>query len=311
MTKRSNIKGSLILGLAALIWGLAFVAQDGVADKLPPMAVNGIRSTAAFFLLALFFKIRYRGEKVFKIEGKSLKEVLLPGMLCGAFLAISTNLQQAGITVYPDGVAVSARAGFLTALYVIIVPLFSVFLKKSIKPAIWLAVIVAITGVYLLCFSGGIGGVYLGDLLLIGCAVCFSLHIMTVDKFCGEIGGIRLSAIQFLFCGVFSIVSSLIFEYKKYATSDFIGAIPYLAFLIVFSSTLAYTLQIVGQKYAEPYIASLTMSLESVFAAIGGWLILNNHMTAKEIIGCVLVFAAIVLAQTPELANRNKNIDNK
>ncbi|MBR0467176.1 MAG: DMT family transporter [Clostridia bacterium] len=297
MTKRNNIKGSLILGLAALIWGLAFVAQDAVADKMPPMAVNGIRSTAAFFLLALFFKIKYKGEKIFKADKKSIKETLLPGVLCGALLAVSTNLQQAGITLYPNGVAVSARAGFLTALYVIIVPLLSVFLKKKIKAVVWVAVIVAIIGVYLLCFSGGFGGVYVGDLLLIFCAVCFSLHIMTVDRFCEEIGGIRLSTIQFLFCGVFSLICSFIFEHKSYASADFVGAIPYLAFLIVFSSTIAYTLQIVGQKFAEPYIASLTMSLESVFAALGGWLILNNSMSKREIIGCVLVFAAIILAQ--------------
>lgn len=302
MTKKDNIKGSLILCLAALVWGLAFVAQDGISDKLPPILVNGLRSTLAFLLLSLFFKIKSRGrERVFPKEKTALKAALKGGVLCGLLLAISSNLQQAGITIYPEGVAVSARAGFLTALYVVIVPIISVFFVKKISPVIWLSVFVAITGVYLLCFSGGIDAVYLGDLLLIACAFCFSLHIMTVNKFCDIVGGVRLACLQFLFCGVFSSIVSLIFENGSYKNADLMGAVPYLMYLVLFSSMIGYTLQIVGQKYAEPYIASLSMSLESVFAALGGWVLLGNSLSFREIIGCLLVFAAIILAQTPEI----------
>ena len=312
MVKKDNIKGSLILTLASLIWGLAFVAQDGVSDKMPPIMVNAVRFIIAFFLLSLFYRIISKGkEKVFEKDKTARKTALTGGAICGALLALATNVQQIGITVYPDNVAVSARGGFLTALYVIIVPVLSVFLRKKIKAVVWLAVLVAMTGVYLICFSGGIGGVYLGDILLIACSFCFSFQIMFVDKYCDIVGGVRLSCIQFLFCGIISGIFSVVFESSKFNSVDIKAAAPYLFYLAFFSSAIGYTLQVVGQKYAEPYIASLAMSLESVFATLGGWVIMHNSMSFNEIIGSALVFAAIILAQTPEIMEAVKQKQNK
>ena len=306
MTKKSNLKGSLILCTAALLWGLAFVVQNRAADKVPPFTFNCLRSfIGAIFLFAFMGIMSIRNKDYVPMPKTINKKLLLTGSaICGTVLAIATNFQQFGIAAYPDGAPVEARSGFITALYVIVVPILSVFVKKRVPIIVWIASLVAIGGFYMLCLFEGAGGFYLADILVLFCTFAFSMHIIVVDKYCGAIGGVRLSAFQFIFCGIVSGIMALIFESNKISITDIQSVIPEILYMGIVSSGIAYTLQIVGQKFAEPAIASLSMSLESVFAALGGWVISGNLLKGNEIIGCSLVFAAIVLAQIPEFLKK-------
>lgn len=300
--KKSNLKGSLILCLAALLWGLAFVVQNRAADKIPPFAFNSMRSfIGAAFLFCFMAIMSIKNKDYVPIPKTINKKLLLTGsIVCGVVLAISTNFQQFGIAAYPDGVPTEARSGFLTALYVIIVPMLSIFVKKKVPIIVWCSALVATVGFYMLCLFEGISGFYFADILVLGCTLAFSLHIIVIDKYCGAIGGVRLSAFQFIVCGIVSGIMSLIFELDLISVSNIISVIPEILYMGIVSSGIAYTLQTVGQKYAEPAVASLSMSLESVFAALGGWVITGNALKGNEIIGCLLVFTAIVLAQIPD-----------
>ena len=310
--KNDNLKGSLILCLAALIWGLAFVAQSDAADLVPPFLMNCLRSYISAIFLFLVLLIKNRGKKIPIIPktAPERKTVLKGGLICGIMLAISANFQQFGIAFYPEDAAVEAHAGFITALYVILVPIFSIFLKKKTPITVWLAVGVALIGFWLLCFANGIDGIYFGDVLVFFCAISFSFHILSVDSFVEAVGGIRLSMLQFVFCGTISGVLSLIFELSKIDLENVFAASFQILYLGIMSSGIAYTLQIIGQRFARPAVASLSMSLESVFAALGGWLISGNLLSANEFIGCALVFAAIVIAQLPPF-KKPKRIEHR
>ncbi len=301
--KLNNLKGSLILITAALIWGLAFVAQSNAADLVAPFTFNALRSFIGAAALYIFYKITSKKEKkaFFPKEKQEKSLYLRAALICGICLAVSVNLQQFGIAFYPRQAASEARAGFLTALYVILVPIFSLFLGKKTGLAVWLGVAVALTGVYFLCGKGGFSGFYFADVLVFFCAISFSLHIIAVDRFVAITGGIKLSIMQFLVCGGLSLLFGIIFEWRQFSLHNIYEALPQILYLGIMSSGVAYTLQIVGQKYAEPTVASISMSLESVFAALGGWIISKNALNNDEIIGCVLVFAAIVLAQLPPI----------
>ncbi len=309
MTKRSNLKGSLILCTAALLWGLAFVVQNRAADKIPPFAFNCLRSFIGAIFLFGFMSIMSIKNKDYLPMPKTInKKLLFTGSaICGTVLAIATNFQQFGIAAYPKGAPIEARSGFITALYVIIVPMLSVFVKKRVPLIVWLSSLVAIAGFYMLCLYQGAGGFYIADILVLFCTLAFSIHIIVVDKYCGAIGGVRLSAFQFIFCGVVSGIMSIIFEHDIISIANIKSVIPEILYMGIVSSGIAYTLQIVGQKFAEPAIASLSMSLESVFAALGGWIISGNALKSNEIAGCTLVFTAIVLAQIPEFLKK-KNV---
>lgn len=299
--KNNNLKGSLILITAALIWGLAFVVQSDVADLIPPFTFNALRSVVGAAALYIFwlFTERRKTKTFFPKEKPLRKNYYLGAVICGVCLAISINFQQFGIAAYPEGAASEARSGFITALYVILVPIFSIILKKRVGLPVWAGVVIAIVGIYLLCFSGGVSGIYLGDFLVFLCAVSFSLHIMSVDKYVSYTGGVKLSIMQFSVAAVISFVLAFVFEWNQIEISDILSAVPQILYMGVMSSGVAYTLQIVGQKYAEPTVASISMSLESVFAALGGWVISGNVLHTRELIGCILVFAAIVVAQLP------------
>ena len=299
MKRFQNLKGSLLLCLAALIWGTAFVAQTTAADIIPPFALNASRSIVTAIVLSLFLLVRRAITKIPILPPRGLrkKNWLIPGILCGFCLAVSVNLQQFGIVAYPAGVAAEARAGFLTALYVILVPIIGLFLGKKLNLMLAGAVLIAMGGIYMLCLSGGFDAIYLGDVLMFTCAVSFAFHILTVDRFGMNMDGILLSMTQFAVCGIISLILSLSLETTS--VSALLSCTVEILYLGIFSGGIAYTLQIVGQKYAEPTVASLTMSLESVFAALGGWVISGNVLSFREWIGCGLVFAAIVLAQLP------------
>lgn len=300
--KKSNLKGTFILCTAALLWGLAFVVQNRAADKIPPFTFNCIRSFIGAAFLFAFMAIMSIKNNDYIIIPKTLnKKLLFTGSaICGIVLAISTNFQQFGIAAYPADAPTEARSGFLTALYVIIVPILSVFVKKRVPFIVWISALVAICGFYMLCLFEGVSGFYFADILVLFCTLAFSLHIIVIDKYCDAIGGVRLSAFQFIFCGIASGIMAVIFEFNSISFESILSVIPEILYMGIVSSGIAYTLQIVGQKYAEPAIASLSMSLESVFAALGGWIISGNALKYNEIIGCLLVFAAIVLVQIPE-----------
>ncbi len=301
--KKNNLMGSSLLCLAALLWGLAFVVQDTVADKIPPFIFNSIRSFVGAAFLLMFMGVMSIKNKDYIPVPKSVdkKQLIIGSTLCGLMLAISTNLQQFGITLYPDNVPNSARSGFLTALYVIIVPILSVFVRKKVPLIVWISSVVALIGFYMLCLFNGVSGFYFADILLLCCALTFSLHIIVIDRYCGVVGGVRLSAFQFIVAGIISGILALIFELDSISIKNISDSTWAILYMGIVSSGIAYTLQIVGQKYAEPSIASIAMSLESVFAALGGWAIKGAALEVNEIIGCLLVFGAIILAQMPEL----------
>jgi len=309
MKPHNNVKGCLILSFASMIWGFAFVVQSALADTVPPFLLNCLRSLIAVVFLAAVMLIRKQRTKssVLPKAPADRKKVLFVGLLCGFFLTLSVNLQQFGLMYYPQGVAAEARGGFLTSLYVIMVPILAVFLGKKLSPGVVIAVGVALGGIYLLCLSESIHGLYLGDVFILLCALSFSVHILLIDRLATSMDGMLLSAIQFLVCGGLSGVLS--FGFETVAWEHLLSAILPLIYMGVVSSGIGYTLQIVGQKYAEPVVASISMSLESVFAALGGWLILRNTLSVREFFGCALVFFAIVLAQLPVFGRRRKKIE--
>ena len=297
-----NLKYNFLLMLAALIWGSAFVAQSVGMDYLGPFSFNCVRSFMGSLVLlpVIWFMDRQRkgtaeqgGQKTEEGTREQNKKVLLyGGLCCGVILTLSTSLQQIGIKYTTAG-----KAGFITALYILIVPLLGLILGKKVGIKTWIGVALAVAGMYLLCIKEGFSISY-GDFMVLLCALIFSLHILAVDYFSPRVDGIRLSCIQFFVCGCISAVPMLVWEHPE--LFQIIRAWQPLAYAGVLSSGVAYTLQIVTQKHLNPTVASLLMSLESVFAVLTGWLVLNERLSPKELLGCVLVFTAIILAQLPQ-----------
>ncbi len=300
-----KVQGSLLLLLTTILWGLAFTAQSTAADSIGSLTFNFSRCLlAAAFLFAVLvirngtLRIRKKQTPVF-----SRNRLLLGGILCGITLFLGMYLQQAGIAAYPTEAAASGRAGFLTATYVIMIPVAERISGKKFRLPVILAVVGCISGMYLLCMSGGFEGIYLGDILELGCAVGFTCYILVVDRFT-DVDGLSLSCLQFIICGIICGIGMLIFE-KPDPYSLLKAWLP-IAYAGLVSSGIGYTLQILGQKNAEPAVASVIMSLESVFAAIFGCFILGESLSAREIIGCALVFASVLSAQIPDLLARNQ-----
>ena len=292
-----NLKGNLILLCAAIIWGLGFVAQDAAAQTVEPFTINALRSfIGCIALLPLcIFMSKKRGETLISKDKNGAKTLLIAGVLCGALLTVCSNLQQFGISSYPPNAAASARAGFLTAMYVVMVPIFGLLFKKKTGFNVWIAVAVSVVGLYLLCLSGGLGNIYGGDIIVFGCAVSYSFHIICIDLFGNRVDGVKLSCLQFFVCGVLSSILMIIFE--KPTIEGILAAGWYLLYIGVMSSGVAFTLQIIGQQLSEnPTVASIIMSLESVFAALGG-LMVGETLSIREASGCVIMFGAIVLSQ--------------
>ena len=287
--------------LAAIIWGTAFVAQSVCAPYVPPFAFNAIRSVIAFVLL-IFVSLAFdraaakKGNPPAPTDWKSL----LSGGLCtGAFLAIASNLQQAGLADTSAG-----KAGFITALYVVLVPVLGIFLKRRASGQTWVSVVIAVAGLYLLCIKAGEGfHLQTSDVYILLCAFFFACQIMSIDHFGAKVDGIKLSCVQFLAAGVISAVLSLLFESVDWAAV--IAHIWPILYVAVFSSCVAYTFQILAQQGSDPTVVTLLLSLESVFSVIAGAVILHDKLSGREYFGCVLMFAAVVLAQIP--LKRRKN----
>lgn len=277
-----------LLILTAVIWGVAFVAQSQGSDSVGAFTFLASRSfIASAALLPVIGVKSLFGTK--KKSAQSSKLLWKGGILCGIALAVASVLQQIGI-----GETTVGKAGFITALYIVIVPIIGLFFKKKVSFPLWMGVFLAAVGAYLLCVTGGFT-VSKGDWYVLACAFCFSIQIMLVDHFAPKVDGIKLACIEFFVCGLVSVVPALIFEHPTLSSLQS-AAMPVL-YTGLLSSAVGYTLQIIAQKNVPPALASLIMSLESVFAALAGWLLLNQTLSVREMIGCALMFVAIILAQ--------------
>ncbi len=303
--KNKQFKGSAMLTLCALIWGSAFVAQSTAMDYVGPFTFQATRSfLGAFVLLPWILVRRKKGTAT-----KSDRKLFLPvGLACGVALCFACCLQQFGIYfndlaaeiagTATDG-AVVGKAGFVTALYILLVPLFGLFFKKKVGKNVWFGVGLALFGLYLLCMTGKTTPDF-GDVLVFGSAIFFAIQILIVDRFIDRVDGVELSCFQFFVVGVLSTVAMFVFETPS--MSAVCDAWVEILYAGVMSSGLAYTLQILGQKYTPPTLASMLMSLESVFAVLAAAVLLGQIPTIVQVVGCVLMFTAIVLAQLPEKA---------
>ena len=288
-----TLRQSLILLLTATIWGVAFVAQSVGMEYVGPYTFNAVRTLIGGLVLLpciiLFKKIKPEEKAV----EKNTKHLLIGGVSCGLFLFIASSLQQIGIQYTTVG-----KAGFITALYIVIVPLLGLFMRKPVNIKIWIGVILAVIGMYLLCMKQGENKLQSGDVLILGCAITFSFHILIVDHFSPLVDGVKMSCIQLFTCSVLSGLFMLIFENPK--IENILNAWIPILYAGALSCGVAYTLQIIGQKGLNSTIASLIMSLESVISLLAGWVILGQKLSARELLGCGIVFAAIILVQLPD-----------
>ncbi len=297
--KRRN---SFILALTSFIWGISFVAQSEGGDAIGPYSFNSIRSFIGAIFLVIIISITDKVGLTKKPETKSQKKTLLyGGVFCGIMLCIATNLQQMGIYLgTPAG-----KAGFLTACYILLVPILGLFFKKKCGINVWIGVVITLIGLYLLCINGRFY-IQLSDLLVMICSVCFSIHIMIIDKYSPLVDGLRMSCIQFFVTGILTAIPMIFVDINGAGALNAwltrfnnIDAWISLLYAGIFSCGIAYTLQIIGQKGVNPTIASLIMSLESVFSVLAGWVILREKLSVKELFGCLLIFVAVCLAQLP------------
>ncbi len=291
--KRQQIRSSLILFLTALIWGVAFVAQSVGMDYVGPFTFNSVRSLLGAAVLVPCMMVLKKVNPPKKEEGadkkKQRKTLIAGGVCCGLALCVATTLQQIGIQYTSVG-----KAGFITAFYIIIVPVLGLFFHKKCSAFVWIGVALALAGLYFLCITESFT-IGKGDLLVFLCALVFSIHILVIDYFSPRVDGVAMSCIQFLVCGILCGVPMLLFE--KPQLGQILAAWQPILYAGVMSCGVAYTLQIIGQKGMNPTVASLILSLESVISVLAGMLILGQTLSGREITGCVLMFAAILLAQ--------------
>ncbi len=286
-----SIKSTVILFLTAIIWGFAFVAQNAAGDLIGAFTYNGVRFVLG--ALSLIPVILIFEKKENQGHSKKLKTTLLSGVLAGIVLCIASWLQQLGIEITHS----PGKGGFITGLYMILVPLFGIFLKKKTSIAVWIGAAISVVGLFLLCVDERMMLGYGEGILLLG-SVFWALHILIIDKFVNEIYSLRFASIQFLTCAIISIVCALLFEDISFNNIQ-AAALPIL-YGGIMSVGVAYTCQIIGQKDADPAIASIILSTESMFAAIGG-AIFGDTLNVNGYIGCVLMFIGIMLTQiTPK-----------
>ena len=305
MAGSKTTRNSIILVLAALIWGIAFVAQSEGDDVIGPYAFTSIRYLiGGVVLLPVIAILDKTGLSAEKPETKAEKKtLLLGGLCCGICVALASILQQVGIYLGTS----AGKAGFLTACYIILVPILGILFKRKCGINVWISVIIAIIGLYLLCIKGGFT-IEKSDMLVLACSLLYACHILTIDHFLlKNVHPVRMACLQFFVCSLvawlpafFVDMGADITRLPSLLAAAFSGkALVAILYTGVMSSGVAYTLQIVGQKDVNPTVASLLMSLESVFSVIGGWLILHDVLSARELLGCGIMFCAIVLSQLP------------
>ena len=299
---KTQVRNSFLLLLTAIIWGSAFVAQSVGMEHVEPFTFTFTRSViGGVVLIPVIVLLRKtdsaamrrdsQGKDVAGIKGITKYE-WLGGICCGIALCAASNFQQIGMLHTTVG-----KAGFITALYVVIVPILGLFLRKRVPALIWFCVVLSVAGLYLLCMPKGAFSLAQGDVLVLICALLFSFHILIIDYFSPKGDGVVISCIQFFVCGILSGIIMLFVENPTFANiMDAKWSILYAGAL---SSGVAYTLQVVAQKGVNPTVASLILCLESVVAVLAGWIILGDKLTSRELAGCILMFVAIVLAQLP------------
>lgn len=285
-----NLKGSLLLILCAFIWGMAFAAQSSATDYLGPFTFVFLRSLiTSIVLFAVHPLIRKAsGAPKKKIDKKHYACI---GALLGCILFTGCALQQAGIAY-----TTAAKSGFVTALYIVIIPIIGIFMGKRIGNQVWIGVVISLVGMCLLCLKDDLS-VNVGDLITLGCAFVFSFHIIFVDRYASGLDSVLLSAYQFGASAICALPLMLIFETPD--VGNILACATSILYAAVCSGAIGYTLQMVGQKYTEPTLASLLMCLESVFAAVGGWILLGEALSMREMLGCLLMLSASMIAQLP------------
>lgn len=293
--KHNQVRQVVFPILAAFIWGTAFVAQDLCADSIGTFAFNATRYFIAVLALLVVIAVSDKAKKnrptpTADEKKAANKQLWLGGLCCGVALAIASNFQQAGLVAGTD----AGKAGFITALYVVLVPVFGLLFKRKVSLPVWIAVVCSVVALYLLCIKGDFS-LAAGDLLILVCAVCFAVHILVIDHFTAYCDGVKLSCLQFLFAGIISAVCMFLFETVDFAAIW--SCILPLLYVGIFSCGVGYTLQILAQKDSNPTVVTILLSLESVFAVIAGAIVLHQQMTAREYIGCVVMFVAVILAQ--------------
>ena len=293
LSMNQKVRQNVLPVIAAFIWGTAFVAQSVGAEHVPPMTFSALRSGLAFLALLLLWVYLVHREKKLPEPPAPLdkKELLLGGLFCGLALSGGSILQQAGLAKTAPG-----KAGFITALYIVIVPVLGLFLHKKAPATVWVGVVLALGGLYFLCVTESLT-VEPCDLYILGGSFVFSVHILLVDHYTQHVNAIKLSCMQFLVAGIVSGLGAFLTEPASWqGIRECFGSILYVG---VFSGAVAFTLQIIAQKDANPTVVSLLLSLESVFAALAGAVILGDRLSGREILGCALMFAAVFLTQLP------------
>lgn len=298
--KKNYVIGVLLLLLTAFVWGTAFVAQSDAMDSIGPMTFSAIRSTLGGIILIPVYILTSRGKAAEPFKKENIRGTLIAGTVCGVIMFLSMNLQQVGLVGASAG-----KAAFITALYIIFVPFFGLLMKKRPSLTVWIGAPVALVGFYLLNIVKGEGfGLGFWEILVLLCAFSFTFHIIAVDKYGAGINAALLSSMQFIVTGILSFVTAYPIDvawlgYQPVSFAMMGGVWINIVYMGVFSCGVAYTLQIAGQKRVPSATASLLMSLESVFAVIASWVVLHDALETQQIIGCVLIFAAIVLSQIP------------
>ena len=300
---RGQARSNLLLLMTAIIWGSAFIAQSKGADVIGPFTFNTVRyalAVVALLPVIYIFSRKRNSENTVDQDisrANGTKTLIIGGIATGIALFTASSLQQ-----YAMAFTTAAKAGFITTLYVILVPIVGIFLKKKIRPIIWFCALLAVIGLYLLSIKPGTFSISRGDFFVLLCALAFTGHILIIDYFSPKTDGVKLSCIQFAVVSIASFVAMMMTE--TFVLSEVLDAIIPLLYTGVLSSSVGYTCQIIAQKKADPVISSLILSLESVFAAIFGALILHESMSGREITGCAIMFVAIIIAQLPEKKNR-------
>lgn len=289
-----KMRGNLILLITAFVWGISFVSQSVGMDHIGPNTFGGIRSIlGGLVLLPVIFAIDAGKKKKGTYEKCNFKKLLLYGTVCGVLLCVAATLQTYGLKETTTG-----KSGFLTAFYIIFVAVIYALKERKLPIKIVCGVLLAVTGMYFLCLFGSEINFCFGDFLTLLCAVVFAIHILVIDRFAPQTDGVKLACTQFLVCGVLNCIVMFLFEEPK--IEQIMACSTAILYSGVMSCGVAYTLQIVGQKYTDPTSASMLMSLESVFAALAGWVLLGEGMGIWQIFGCALMFLAIVLVQLPD-----------
>ena len=293
--KKKSVNNVLLL-LTALIWGAAFVAQSVGMDYIGPFTFNCVRSIlGGIVLIPLIYVLdkqkKRNTSKVEKVEPNK-KTLAIGGICCGIFLMLGSSLQQIGIQYTTAG-----KAGFITALYILIVPILGMVVGKKAGIKVGIGVVIAVIGMYFLCMTSGFS-IAKGDFYVLLGSIAFSFHILVIDHFSSKVDGVKMSSIQFFVCGILCSVPMILCEHPE--MYSILQAWKPIAYAGIMSCGVGYTLQIIAQKNTDPTVASLLLSLESVFSVLAGWVILGEKLSPRELFGCVLVFVAVILAQLPE-----------